>query len=67
MSLGRAMVLEGSPRKVANQASITGQLVDTAAGAYVWADRFDGGLGASFDTPEQDTQVAHAGIAALTE
>jgi len=52
---------------VANQVRITGQLVDTAAGAHVWADRFDGGLGASFDTPEQDTQVAHAGIAALTE
>jgi len=66
MSLGR-YVLEGRLRKVANQVRITGQLVDTAAGAHVWADRFDGGLGASFDTPEQDTQVAHAGIAALTE
>jgi len=27
----------------------------------------DGGLGASFDTPEHDIQVAHAGLAALTE
>jgi len=46
---------------------ITGKLVDTATGGHLWADRFDGGLGASFDTLEHDTQVAHAGIAALTE
>ena len=59
-------MLEGSLRKAANQVRITGQLVN-AAGAHVWADRFDGGLGTSFDTPEHDTQVAHTGIAALTE
>jgi adenylate cyclase len=28
---------------------ITGQLVDTATGAHLWADRFDGGLGDIFD------------------
>jgi TolB-like protein len=60
-------VLEGSLRKAANQTSITGYLIDTAPGAQVSADRFDGGLGASFDTPEHDRQVAHAGIAALNE
>jgi TolB-like protein len=43
-------MLEGSLRKAANQVRITGQLVDTAAGAHVWADRFDGGLGTGFDT-----------------
>ena len=59
MSLGR-YVLEGRLRKVANQVRITGQLIDT-----VWADRFDGGLGASFDRLEHDTQVAHAGICSI--
>jgi TolB-like protein len=44
---------------------ITGKLVDTATGGHLWADRFDGGLGAN--TPEHDIQTAHADIAALTE
>ena len=46
---------------------ITGKLVDIAHRAHLWADRFDGGLGANFDTSEQDIQVAQAGLAALTE
>jgi TolB-like protein len=53
-------VLGGSLRKAANQVRITGQLTDA-----VWADRFDGGLGASFDTLEHDTQVVHAGICSI--
>jgi len=28
---------------------ITGQLVDAATGAHLWAERFDGGLGDIFD------------------
>ena len=43
--LGVRYVLEGSVRKAANRVRITGQLVDTATGAHLWADRFDGGLG----------------------
>jgi adenylate cyclase len=46
---------------------ITGKLVDFATGAHLWAHRFDGGLGAGFDTPEHDIQVAPAGLTALTE
>src|ERR1700674_2219789 len=42
--LGVRYVLEGSVRKAANRVRITGQLVDTATGAHLWADRFDGGL-----------------------
>jgi TolB-like protein len=40
--LGVRYVLEGSVRKAANRVRITGQLVDTATGAHLWADRFDG-------------------------
>ena len=39
--LGVRYVLEGSVRKAANRVRITGQLIDTATGAHIWADRFD--------------------------
>ena len=42
--LGVRFVLEGSVRKAGNQVRITSQLVDTATGAHIWADRFDGPL-----------------------
>jgi TolB-like protein len=42
--LGVRYVLEGSVRKAANRVRITGQLIDTATGAHLWADRFDGKL-----------------------
>src|SRR5262249_26705556 len=37
-------VLEGSVRKDGSKIRIAGQLVDTATGAHLWADRFDGEL-----------------------
>jgi adenylate cyclase len=40
--LGVRYVLEGSVRKAGNRVRITGQLIDTATGAHIWADRFDG-------------------------
>jgi len=42
--LGVRYVLEGSVRKAANKVRITGQLIDGATGAHLWADRFDGAL-----------------------
>jgi adenylate cyclase len=39
--LGVRYVLEGSVRKVANRVRITGQLIDAATGAHVWAERYD--------------------------
>jgi adenylate cyclase len=42
--LGVRYVLEGSVRKSGNRARITGQLIDTATGTHLWADRFDGTL-----------------------
>jgi adenylate cyclase len=39
--LGVRYVLEGSVRKSADRVRITGQLIDTATGAHVWAERYD--------------------------
>src|SRR6185369_5505090 len=42
--LGVRYVLEGSVRKAGGRMRITGQLIDTATGAHLWADHFDGDL-----------------------
>ena len=42
-------VLEGCVRKAGNRVRITGQLIDTATGAHIWADRFDGALDDIFE------------------
>ena len=39
--LGVRYVLEGSVRKAGNRVRITGQLIEAATGAHLWADRFD--------------------------
>jgi TolB-like protein/Tfp pilus assembly protein PilF len=51
--LGVRYVLEGSVRKSANRVRITGQLIDAATGAHLWADRFDGGLEDVFDLQDR--------------
>jgi TolB-like protein/DNA-binding SARP family transcriptional activator len=51
--LGVRYVLEGSVRKAANRVRITGQLIDAASGAHLWADRFDGALEDIFDLQDQ--------------
>src|SRR5215831_8642295 len=51
--LGVRYVLEGSVRKAGNRARITGQLIDTATGAHLWADRFDGSLDDIFELQDQ--------------
>jgi len=53
--LGVRYVLEGSVRKASNRIRITGQLVDAATGAYVWADRYDGSLDDIFELQDQIT------------
>jgi TolB-like protein/class 3 adenylate cyclase len=40
--LGVRYVLEGSVRKGGQRVRITAQLIDTATGTHLWADRFDG-------------------------
>lgn len=51
--LGVRYVLEGSMRKAGNRVRITGQLIDTATGAHIWADRFDGALDDIFELQDQ--------------
>jgi adenylate cyclase len=51
--LGVRYVLEGSVRKAQNRVRITGQLIDTATGAHIWADRFDGALDDIFKLQDQ--------------
>jgi adenylate cyclase len=46
---------------------ITGQLVDTATGAHLWAERFDGGLGDIFDLQDQVTESVVGAIAPAVE
>jgi TolB-like protein/class 3 adenylate cyclase len=65
--LGVRYVLEGSVRKAANRVRITGQLVDTATGAHLWAERFDGGLSDVFDLQDQVTESVVGAIAPAVE
>src|SRR5438477_6319293 len=51
--LGVRYVLEGSVRKAGTRVRITGQLIDTATGAHIWADRFDGALDDIFELQDQ--------------
>jgi adenylate cyclase len=51
--LGVRYVLEGSVRKAGNRVRITGQLIDTATGAHIWVDRFDGALDDIFELQDQ--------------
>jgi tetratricopeptide (TPR) repeat protein len=60
-------VLEGSVRKAANRVRITGQLVDIATGAHLWAERFDGGLSDIFDLQDQVTESVVGAIAPAVE
>jgi adenylate cyclase len=47
--LGVRYVLEGSVRKAGGRVRITGQLIEAATGAHLWADKFDGKLEDVFD------------------
>jgi TolB-like protein/Tfp pilus assembly protein PilF len=51
--LGVRYVLEGSVRKSDNRIRITGQLIEAASGAHLWADRYDGALEDVFELQDQ--------------
>lgn len=55
--LGVRYVLEGSVQKAGSRLRITVQLIDTATGAHVWADRLDGTLDDVFDLQDRITEV----------
>lgn len=59
--LGVAYVLEGSVQRVGQRVRITAQLVETAGGAHLWAEKYDGQLDDIFDLQDRITeQVAGA-------
>jgi adenylate cyclase len=51
--LGVRYVLEGSVRKAGGRVRITGQLIDAAADAHLWVDRFDGSLDDIFELQDK--------------
>jgi adenylate cyclase len=51
--LGVRYVLEGSVRKAGPRLRIAGQLVETATGTHLWADRFDGALEDVFELQDK--------------
>jgi TolB-like protein/class 3 adenylate cyclase len=65
--LGVRYVLEGSVRKGGNRLRITGQLIDTATGAHLWADRFDGATEDIFELQDQITAKVLSAIAPKLE
>jgi TolB-like protein/tetratricopeptide (TPR) repeat protein len=65
--LGVRYVLEGSVRKAANHVRITGQLVDAATGANLWADRFEGELGDIFQLQDHLARTVVGAIAPQLE
>jgi TolB-like protein len=65
--LGVRYVLEGSVRRSASRVRITGQLIDAATGAHLWADRFDGELQDIFDLQDRVTVSVVSAIAPRLE
>jgi adenylate cyclase len=61
--LGVRYVLEGSVRKAAGKVRIVGQLIDTATGMHLWADRFEGDLGDIFALQDRMTESVVTAIA----
>jgi adenylate cyclase len=51
--LGVRYILEGSVRKEGQKVRITGQLIDAANGAHLWAGRFDGSLENVFELQDK--------------
>src|SRR5438876_4085771 len=61
--LGVRYVLEGSVRRSADRVRVTGQLIDAATGAHLWADRFDGALEDIFELQDRVTMSVVGAIA----
>jgi adenylate cyclase len=54
--LGVRYVLEGSVRRSGSKLRIVAQLVDTATGAHLWAQNFDGAVDEVFDFQDRITE-----------
>jgi adenylate cyclase len=53
--LGVRYVLEGSLRKAGNRVRITGQLIESASGTHLWAERYDRPIGDIFELQDDVT------------
>jgi adenylate cyclase len=53
--LGVRYVVEGSVRKAGGRVRITGQLIEAATGAHLWADKIDGALEDVFELQDEVT------------
>jgi TolB-like protein/class 3 adenylate cyclase len=51
--LGVRYALEGSVRKAGGKLRLTGQLIETANGGHLWADRFDGDISDIFELQDR--------------
>jgi TolB-like protein len=60
--LGVRYVLEGSVRRAGNRLRFTGQLIDAASGAHIWADRFEGTTSDVFDLQDLFTASVVAAV-----
>ena len=62
VELGVRYMLEGSVRRAGERIRITGQLIDAATGAHLWADRFDGSMVDIFDLQDEVTAAVIGAI-----
>jgi adenylate cyclase len=60
--LGVRYVLEGAVRKASGKVRITGQLIDAATGAHIWADRFERDLTDVFALQDEVTAAVVSAI-----
>jgi TolB-like protein len=65
--LGVRYVLEGSIRRAGNRVRITAQLIDSAGGDHIWAERYDRELEDIFELQEEITRNAVGSIAPQIE
>ena len=60
--LGVRYVLEGSVRKAGSRVRITGQLIEAATGAHLWAQRYDRDLVDVFAVQDEITESVAVAI-----
>ena len=65
--LGVRYLLEGSVRKGGGQVRITGQLIEAATGAHLWANRFDGAIEDVFELQDKVTEQVVGAIAPMVQ
>jgi adenylate cyclase len=65
--LGVSYVLEGSVRKIGNRVRITGQLIEAATSAHIWADKFDASVEDLFEVQDKVTVSVVGAIAPTLE